>query len=90
LFVRSIDAYLSEIAEVFNSHAIPRLMRLNGVSPELAPYLSYTPPKNIDLDAIAKFVQVLAQSGAALFPDQDLENYLRGLAGLPVGNAEEV
>jgi len=25
-----------------------------------------------------------------LFPDQDLENYLRGLAGLPVGNAEEV
>ena len=90
LFVRSIDAYLSEIAEVFNSHAIPRLMRLNGISPELAPYLSYTPPKNIDLDAIAKFVQVLAQSGAALFPDQDLENYLRGLAGLPVGNAEEV
>ena len=90
LFVRSIDAYLSEIAEVFNSHAIPRLMRLNGVNPDLAPYLSYTPPKNIDLDAISKFVQVLAQSGATLFPDQDLENYLRGLAGLPVGNAEEV
>jgi hypothetical protein len=90
LFTRSIDAYLSEIAEVFNSHAIPRLMRLNGIAPDLAPALTYSPPKNVDLDSIAKFVQVLAQSGAALFPDQDLENYLRGLAGLPVGNAEEV
>jgi phage gp29-like protein len=90
LFIRSVDAYLSEIAEVFNSHAIPRLMRLNGVDPELMPYLSYSAPKNVDLDSIAKFVQVLAQSGAALFPDQNLEDYLRSLAGLPVGNAEEV
>lgn len=90
LFIRSIDAYLSEIAEVFNSHAIPRLLRLNGVDPQYSPSLAYTAPKNVDLDSIAKFVQVLAQSGATLFPDQGLEDYLRTLAGLPVGNAEDV
>lgn len=90
LFLTSLTAYLEQIAQVFNQYAIPRLMRLNGVSEELSPYLTYTPPKNIDLDGIAKFVTAMAQAGAPLFPDQDLENYLRGLAGLPEGQAEEV
>ena len=90
LFMTSLVAYLSQIAEVFNQFAIPRLMRLNGVSEELSPTLTYTPPKNIDLDGIAKYITALAQAGAPLFPDQDLENYLRGLAGLPEGQSEEV
>jgi len=90
LFLTSLTAYLSQISETFNQYAIPRLMRLNGVSEELSPYLTYSPPKNIDLDGIAKYITALAQAGAPLFPDQDLENYLRGLAGLPEGQAEEV
>lgn len=90
LFLTSLTAYLSQISETFNQYAIPRLMRLNGVNEELSPYLTYTPPKNIDLDGIAKYITALAQAGAPLFPDQDLENYLRGLAGLPEGQAEEV
>lgn len=90
LFVKSLDAYLSEISEVFNQHAIPRLMRLNGVSEELSPTLTYQTPKNIDLNAISQFVIALAQAGAPLFPDENLENYLRDLAGLPTGMAEEV
>lgn len=90
LFLTSLNAYLSNIAETFNSYAIPRLMRLNGVPEELSPALTYSPPKNIDLDGIAKYITALTQSGAQLFPDTDLENYLRGLAGLPQGQAEEV
>ena len=90
LFIKSLDAYLSEIAEVFNQHAIPRLMRLNGVSEELSPTLKYTPPKNVDIGAIAAYVTALAQAGAPLFPDTDLENHLRQLAGLPQGQAEQV
>jgi len=90
LFLTSLTAYLSNIAETFNSHAIPRLMRLNGIDSSLSPILTYTPPKNIDLDAISKFVTSLAQAGAPLFPDTELENYLRGVAGLPQGQAEEV
>lgn len=90
LFLTSLNAYLSNISETFNSYAIPRLMRLNGVAEEMSPTLTYSPPKNVDLDGIAKFVTSLAQAGAPLFPDQDLENYLRGMAGLPQGQAEEV
>jgi hypothetical protein len=90
LFLTSLNAYLSNIAETFNNHGIPRLMRMNGVSEELSPTLTYTPPKNVDIDAIGRYVTQLSQAGATLFPDDDLENYLRGLAGLPQGQAEEV
>jgi hypothetical protein len=90
LFVRSLDAFLSEIAEVFNNHAIPRLMRLNGVDEGLSPTLTWSTPKSVDLGAIGSFVTSLAQAGAPLFPDENLEGYLRSIAGLPVGEAEAV
>lgn len=90
LFVRSLDAYLTEIAEVFNQHAIPRLLRINGTDEGLAPSLAFTTPKNIDIGALGSFVASLAQAGAPLFPDQQLEDYLRGAAGLPIGASEDV
>jgi len=90
LFVRSLDAFLSEIAEVFNNHAIPRLMRLNGVDEGLSPTLTWSTPKSVDLGSIGSFITSLAQAGAPLFPDENLEGYLRGIAGLPVGEAEAV
>ena len=90
LFVRSLDAYLSEIAEVFNQHAIPRLMRLNGVDEALSPTLAFSTPKSVDLGAIGTFVTQMAQAGAPLFPDEALEAHLRSIAGLPAAEAEEV
>lgn len=90
LFIKSLDAYLSEISEVFNQYAIPRLMRINGVSEEMSPTLVYQTPKNVDLASISQFITALAQAGAPLFPDENLENYLRDLGGLPTGQAEEV
>ena len=90
LFIRSLDAFLSEIAEVMNQHAIPRLMRLNGVDEALSPTLTWSTPKSVDLGSIGSFITSLAQAGAPLFPDENLEGYLRGVAGLPVGEAEAV
>jgi hypothetical protein len=90
LFVRSLEAYLSEIAEVFNQHAIPRLLRINGISEELSPMLKFSTPKSVDLGQLGSFITALAQAGAPLFPDQTLETYLRGVAGLPAGSSEEV
>jgi len=90
LFIRAIDSYLSEITEVFNTHAIPRLMRINGVDESLSPYLSAQTPRNVDLGQIGSFITSMAQAGAPLFPDETLEGHLRGLAGLPTSDAEEV
>ncbi len=90
LFMKSLTAYLTGIAEVFNSHALPRLMRVNGINEELTPRLNFVAPKNIDLDALGRYITALAQAGATVFPDEALENHLRGLAGLPAGQAEEV
>ena len=38
-----------------------------------------TPP----LGDLGNYIQVLAGAGVPLFPDDNLENYLRGLASLP-------
>ncbi len=90
LFTDSLNAWLEGITDVFNNHAIPRLMRINGIDPSLAPSLRFTPPKNVDITALGKFLTEMASAGAPMFPDEDLENYLRGIAGLPQTESEQV
>lgn len=89
LFQDSIAAYLANIADVLNSYAVPRLMRINGVSPNLAPTISYTAPRAPDLSTIADYVSKLTTSGA-LLPDDQLDDYLRDVAGLPTEDEQEV
>tara|TARA_R110000824_G_scaffold1855_3_gene9160 strand:- start:6330 stop:7658 length:1329 start_codon:yes stop_codon:yes gene_type:complete len=90
LFISSLSAWLDAITEVFNSYGIPRLIRLNGMDETKMPQLNYTPPKNVDLGALGTFINQLAGAGAPLFPDENLENYLRQSAGLPAQEAEDV
>tara|TARA_R110002020_G_scaffold199549_2_gene401052 strand:+ start:5818 stop:7146 length:1329 start_codon:yes stop_codon:yes gene_type:complete len=90
LFISSMSAWLDAISEVFNAYAIPRLIRLNGMDESKLPQLNYTPPKNVDLAALGTFINQLAGAGAPLFPDEQLENYLRQSAGLPAQDAEDV
>lgn len=82
LFQDSIAAYLASIADVLNSYAVPRLMRINGVDPALAPTIAYTAPRAPDLDTISNYVSRLATAGA-LMPDDNLDEYLRDIGGLP-------
>ena len=65
-------------------------MHLNGFDVIKAPSINFQAPDNIDLGALGTFIQQLASSGAPLFPDEDLEGYLREVAGLPRHMAEEV
>lgn len=90
LFVDSLTAWLSAIAEVFNAHGIPRLMRLNGFDTAKMPRINFSPPRNVDLGELGEFISQLAGAGAPLFPDENLESYLRETAGLPRVMAEEV
>jgi len=37
----------------------------------------------VDLDELGGFIERLSRAGATMFPDDDLENHLRDVAGLP-------
>ena len=89
LFMDSIEAWLSGIADVFNNYGIPRLMKLNGVDEKLAPTLKYSAPRDPDIGVLGDYVSKLTSSGAML-PDDGLSDHLRELAGLPTDQAEEV
>jgi hypothetical protein len=82
LFTQAIDAWASGITDVFNDHAIPRLLKLNGMDTARCPKLTYADIGATDLAGIAEFVLKLSQAGA-IVPDETLESWVRDLAGLP-------
>lgn len=80
----SLESIVQSVADVFNRHAVPRLFKLNifpGITnyPKLVPGEVVTP----DLSDLARYVQALAGAKMPLFPDQDLEEYFRGIVGMP-------
>jgi hypothetical protein len=89
LFEDAIDAWLQGIADVFTTHAIPKLLRLNGVSPDLSPSLVYSSARTPNLEQLMGFVSAAVTSGA-IIPDDELDAHLRGVAGLPVAEEAEV
>lgn len=82
LWSMAVDSIAKNIAEVINSYAIPRLMKLNGMDTTRCPQLNYGEINHVDLTEIGNFVSQLSQAGV-LVPDANLEHYLRDLAGLP-------
>ena len=83
LAVMGLEAQVAQIARVFNKFAIPRLLELNGL--ENAPATELVPGEiaPLNLAAIVDSIWKLAQAGAPLFPDAELESHLRRLMQLP-------
>ena len=88
LFVSGVESWVRLIAETFNSHAIPRLMNLNGYPTDRLPSLTYGQIAAIDLQELGAFLLNLS-SAQLMTPDNNLEEYLRELAGLPAFRPEE-
>lgn len=82
LWTMSVEAIAKSIAEVMNQYAIPRLLKLNGMNMELAPFLTYGEVSSVDLNELSNYVQKLIGAGV-ITPDADLEAYLREQASLP-------
>lgn len=82
LWMMAVDALAKSIAEVVNAHAIPRLLRLNGMKVERPPRLVYGAVEQTDLKALATYVKSLTDAGA-ITPDPSLEAHLRELGDLP-------
>lgn len=82
LFAQALASWATAIAEVVNLHAIPRLLRLNGMNTALAPSFGIGDVSTIDLEQLAKFVSSVGAAGALTFDDR-IETHLRAVAGLP-------
>lgn len=83
LFATAVGAFAQKIADTFNRHLLPRLWKLNGMDLEYMPKLVPADLEKPNLGELGSFIQQLTGAGAQLFPDRDLENHLRDIAGLP-------
>lgn len=83
LFAQALEGWLGSIASVINRHLIRRLWSLNNFDYRHMPTVVPGKVAPVDLAELGDFISKLAGAGATLFPDDDLENNLRGVAGLP-------
>lgn len=83
MFYTAIEGWLRSMSSVHNRYLLPRVWALNGMDLDQMPQYVPDLPMRIDLDVLGKFILSMSQSGMALFPDRDLENYIRGAAGMP-------
>ena len=91
LFSMAIGAILEGICEVFNSKAIPLLMKLNSFSGlNGMPKLAHSDIETPNLSELGQFIQSISNAGAGLFPNEELTNYLLKISGLPEMTEEQL
>jgi hypothetical protein len=89
LFATAVGGFLKAISSVFNRHLMPRLWELNSFDPEMMPCLEPGDVESVNMTELGTFITALTGAGMALFPDRELENHLRGSAGLPQLSEDE-
>jgi hypothetical protein len=79
-----VDTYLDMVAGVFNTVAVPLLMRVNPrfVNLEEFSTIAHSAVETPDLHDFAEFIQYAVGSGT-IVPDPNLENHVRRMAELP-------
>jgi len=84
LLAVALEAQVQSIADVFNKHAIPKLLELNNFK-GLTDYPKFVPSEieSPDINNLADFLTKMKDLGVTLFPDEKLETYLTASAGLP-------
>lgn len=87
LFTTAIGQIADSIAETFNQHAIPRLLKLNGMDASRVPEMTFGEITHVDLALLADFIQKASASGA-LQIDASMDEYLRLVSGLPEKDLE--
>lgn len=88
LFAVALGTFLDIIEDVMNRYAVPRLFHLNGIDEENLPKIKHGDIEKPDLTALGAYLNAMTNSGVPLFPDEDLEAYLREAAGLPEKSEE--
>lgn len=88
LFAVAIGAWLGMAEGVLNQWGVKRLFELNGMDTKNPPLIRHGDVEKVDLTVLSTYVATLAGTGMSLFPDPDLEAYLREQASLPEPSAE--
>lgn len=85
LLAAALDAQIQSAAAVINRYAVPRLFALNAF-PGITdfPKVTVSPVDSPDITEVADYIQKLSGCNMPLFPDLNLENYLRSIANLPL------
>lgn len=86
----AIGMWIDEIANVFNRHAIPRLLKLNGLDLRLAPKLVPGDIRDDDAALFATTLKTLADAGFSMAGDPAVEEWVRERFGLPEVSEEEM
>ena len=89
-FAQALAGFLASVVDAFNTHAIPQLMRMNGITdPGLFPKMRHGDIESRPIEEIAPHVASLVTSGL-MTPDEDTEKWLRDVMGAPEMQAEEI
>jgi len=79
----ALQAWLNDIAAIFNNHAVPRLFALNGENLENLPRLVPGELHPTDVEEFARSVKLAADAGFQLAGDEEVENEVRRRLGFP-------
>lgn len=82
LFQRCLATWTQGVADIFDAHLTPRLMRANGVSPQLRPRLRPGKVDQVDIEQFAGAWSSLITSGA-ITNTADTEAWARQQVGAP-------
>lgn len=85
LFQQAIAAHLDIVSDAINTQAIPQLLRLNGIDPELAPRLRHGRLDSTDLGQFGQYLERLVATGL-LADTPELRKLVHEVAGLPIGS----
>ena len=88
LFAVALGTILNSIADVMNRYAVPRLFALNGMDTKSLPAIVPGDIEKPDLAKLGGYIQTLVGAGMPLFPDDDLEAWLREQGNLPEQSEE--
>lgn len=91
LFSTALGTWLDAIQQVLNRHAVVRLFALNPeFRVERLPTFEHMDVEAPDLTELGNFITALVGAGMPLFPDHELESYLKRAANLPVTDPDEL
>lgn len=83
LFSIALGAWLDSICDVVNRYAIPKLLRVNAINPNLAPSLTHSDVEDVSLKDLAEYVSKLSGAGIP-FDSPKVKTHLYERANLPV------